>query len=101
MMKLLLAVFLALSLVNQIEALHSGAETAQVLACVPGQSNHLLCFSSEFDDDQRQVKTLPVNFLALPFDRVSAFAGHCQDGRQIESLGDRLPLYQLNAVFLI
>jgi len=101
MMKLLLAVFLALALVHQVEPFHSGTETAEVLACVPGQKIQVLCFSSEFDDDQRQDRTLPVALLALPLARVSVFAGRCQDGRKIESRDDRVPLYKLNAVFLI
>lgn len=101
MLKLLLTVFLALSLVNQFELVHSEREPTQVLTCVPGQASQALCFSSEFDDDQRLVKALPVSFAALPFAPVSAFAGRRHDGRQTESCGDRLPLYKLNAVFLI
>ena len=95
MMKLLLAIFLALSLVNQLKPLCSGAETGEVLA------NQAHCFNSDFDDDQRPVGTLPVAVLAPLFDSVPAFAARCQDGRPIESLGDRLPLYKLNTAFLI
>ena len=101
MLKLLLTVFLALSLVNQLQPIQSGTETAQVSACVPGQANLVFCFSSEFDDDQRLVGMLPVALLALPFGRVSVFPGGCQDDRQKESLGGRLPLHMLNVVFLI
>jgi len=100
MLKLLLTVFLALSLVNQFKLIHSQLEPTQVLACVPGQANEALRFSSEFDDDQRLVRA-PVSFGALPFAPVSPFAGRRQNGRPTESFSDRLPLYKLNAVFLI
>jgi hypothetical protein len=101
MLKLLLTIFLALSLVNQFKLVHSEREPTQVFTCVPGQANQALRFSSEFDDDQRRIRALPISFAALPFALVSPFAGRRQDGRQTGSFSDRVPLYKLNAVFLI
>ena len=101
MMKLLLTIFLVLSLANQFTPVHARAEAAPFLACVPGQANQDLCFSSELNDDQRLIRVLPVSFVVLPFAPKPSVAGCCPDVRPIEFLSCRRPLYNLNAVLLI
>jgi hypothetical protein len=98
---LLLIVFLALSLANELKPLNSGTEPAQACACVPTEADQVRCFGSKFDDDQRHARTFPVTRLAPPFDCVPVVAGHCQHGRPMESLGNRLQFYTLNVVLLI
>ncbi len=101
MMKLLLTIFLVLSLANQFTPVHSEPETTPVFHCVPGHANQALCFSSELNDDQRLIRVLPVTFVALPFAPTPSVTGCCADDRPIEFLRHRPPLYRLNAILLI
>jgi hypothetical protein len=101
MIKLLLTIFLVLSLANQFTPVHAEPETAPAFACVPGQANQDPCFSNELNDDQRLIRVLAVNFVALPFAPKPSFAGCCPNRRPIEFLSCRRPLYNLNAVLLI
>ena len=101
MIRLLLAAFLALSLASLSKSVSPAAEKEPTLAGSVGSSGDVVSVIGDFDDDQRQLRSLLfpliVNFLAA-----ASVAAVCLPvGNYPNLLRDNLPIYKLNAVYLI
>jgi hypothetical protein len=101
MIRLLLAAFLALSLASLSKSVSPAVEKEPMLAGSVGSSGDVVSAIGDFDDDQRQLRSLLISFFVQSF-APSSVAAVCRPvGKSSNLLRDKPPLYKLNAVFLI
>lgn len=101
MPRVLLAVFLTLSLATQVAAVSSQFDSQDFVAGQVHKQGHLSAYNTDFDDDRRGLKSFIVPAGSLPLAR-AALLEYADSG---ETLGDfcfaQLPLFKLHAALLI
>lgn len=98
MYKILLALFLTISLATQVASASAQFDSQRHFLHAPGQFR---AYNTDFDDDRRDGKPFTVAVEDLPFVHATLLGSADADATLVDFRFPRLPLFKLHAALLI